>query len=93
MFLSMMGCTVVEAASSALLASLKEWLRQNTPYTSDYAQDKKCGNCGMCGPKLKRCPCGKAYYCSDHCQRAKWEEHKSEHKSAIARENAKKKKK
>jgi hypothetical protein len=92
-FLFLMGCTVVEAASSALLALLEETCRQDAPHLSDYHHGIKCGNCGIYGPKVKPCPCREAYYCSTQCQHAKWEEHKSEHKSAIARKNARKKKK
>jgi hypothetical protein len=100
MFLSMMGCTVVEAASPALLALLDETKVVVTakssrqafafaPHLGDYVQGIQCGNCATVGPKLKKCPCGKAYYCSTECQKDQWKMHMSEHKSALARKNAK----
>jgi hypothetical protein len=90
-FLSMMGCPQVEAASPALLALLNE-TREDVmekssrlafafaPHLGDYVLGIKCGNCETIGSKLKKCPCGKAYYCSTECQRAQWRVHKSEHK-------------
>jgi hypothetical protein len=104
LFLSMMGCTQVEVADPALLTLLTEtwdgvmvettrYACPDSPHINDYSRGIKCGNCGLYGPKLQGCPCGKTYYCSTQCQNAKWEEHKSEHKSAIARKKAKKKKK
>jgi hypothetical protein len=101
MFLSMMGCTVVEAASPALLALLdetKEAVQEKSsllacafldPHLRDYILDIKCGNCETIGSKLKKCPCGKAYYCGTECQQAQWRAYKSEHKSAPVRKNAK----
>jgi hypothetical protein len=90
-FLSMMGCTKVETASPALLALLdetKEAVKEKSsalvfaflPHLGDYVLGIKCGNCEKIGSKLKKCPCGKAYYCSTECQKAKWRAHKSEHK-------------
>jgi hypothetical protein len=92
MFLSVMGCTKVEAASPALLALLNETqgdvkekschlLFAFAPHLGgDYLLGIKCGNCETIGSKLKQCPCGKAYYCSTECQKAQWRVHKSEHK-------------
>jgi hypothetical protein len=93
MFLSMMGCTQVEAASPVLLALLTETLMDDdmkekschlafafAPHLGDYILGIKCGNCEAIGSKLKKCPCGKAYYCSTECQKAQWRVHKSEHK-------------
>jgi hypothetical protein len=98
MFLSMMGCTVVEAASPALLALLdetKEDVKDKSsllafafaPHLGDCLRGIKCGNCDTIGSKLKKCPCGKAYYCSTECQKAQWRVHKSEHKSAPVSKN------
>jgi hypothetical protein len=103
LFLSMMGCTEVEAASPALLNLLEETLSHvlvetyrhvfsDSPDIVDYSRGIKCGNCRKYETKYK-CPCGKAYYCSPECQKAQWEEHRSEHKSAFARKNAKMNKK
>jgi hypothetical protein len=100
MFLSMMGCNVVEAASPALLALLDEtWddVEEKSsrlafafyPNLRDCVQGIKCGNCETIGSKLKKCPCGKAYYCSSECQKAQWRVHKSEHKRLLVRKNAK----
>jgi hypothetical protein len=91
MFLSMMGCTKVEAASPALLALLdetKEAVQQKSsllafsflPHLGDHVLGIKCGNCATVGSKLKKCPCGMAYYCSTECQKAQWKVHQSEHK-------------
>jgi hypothetical protein len=91
MFLTMMGCTQVEAASPALLALLNETLDDVkekscplsfgfAPHLEDYLLGIKCGNCDTIGSKLKKCPCGKAYYCSTECQKAQWRVHKNEHK-------------
>jgi hypothetical protein len=98
-FLSKMGCTEVQAADPALLTLLNErrddvlaeterYVYAGSPLLCDVLQGIKCGNCGMYGPKNK-CLCGEVYYCSNECQSAKWKEHKSEHKSALARKNAK----
>jgi hypothetical protein len=91
MFLSIMGCTQLEAASPALLALLNETLDDVkekscplafafAPHLVDHLLGIKCGNCDTIGSKLKECPCGKTYYCSTACQKAQWREHKSEHK-------------
>jgi hypothetical protein len=99
MFLSMMGCTQVEAASPVLLALLNKKqgdVKEKScslafafaPHLGDYLRGIKCGNCETIGSKLKQCPCGKAYYCSTECQKAQWKLHKSEHKRLLVRKNA-----
>jgi hypothetical protein len=100
LFLSMMGCTQVELADPALFTLLREtwegvmvetyrYSCPDSPHLVDYSRGIKCGNCGMYGPKLQECSCGRAYYCSTRCQNAQWKEHKNECKSALARKNAK----
>jgi hypothetical protein len=90
MFLSMMGCPKVEAATPALLVLLNETLDdvkkkschlafEFAPHLVDHLLGIQCGNCDTIGSELKICPCGKAYYCSTECQKAQWKMHKIEH--------------
>jgi hypothetical protein len=60
------------------------------PYLSDACKGIKCGNCEKVGPQLMKCPCGKVYYCNKDCLKAKWAEHKAEHRAVMARKSARK---
>jgi hypothetical protein len=104
MFLAMMGCSRgnVEAADPGLVQLLRETheevlsqsskyicSKEDKPHLWDSANNINCGNCEKVGPTLKRCACRKAYYCSTECQKLQWTAHKSDHKAAVRKKNAK----
>lgn len=91
-FLPMMGFTDIGAADPELLELLKDrdsirrsrrTSKEESPYMYDMERGISCGNCGLVGPNLRICACGKAFYCGDECQNARWKGHKNEHKKAM----------
>lgn len=101
-FLSMMGCSDVSGVDPALEALLvQSWSTvvtakglfdyDVTPHLSDMSNGIKCFHCSKIGPTLKKCPCGKAYFCDNECMREKWSQHKMLHKATMAKKKAKRK--
>jgi MYND finger len=95
MFLSMMGMNssgirVATPQMKALLdASMDDvgkslgraiFPKAKFPHINDASRGIVCGNCRKTGPKLLKCACGEAYYCSKECQTLAWKNHKQMHK-------------
>lgn len=45
--------------------------------------DERCSHCRSSGSSIKKCPCHLERYCGRECQRARWKEHKQQHKEKM----------
>jgi len=101
LFLSMMGINEIDVAEPRLVALLRKSLpevlsnssrhvfsRDEMPHTRDLCKQIVCGNCGKTGV-TKKCACGKHYYCDKNCQKAKWQDHKADHKKWMSKKSNK----
>ena len=102
-FMAMMGCEHIGVANARLLKLLGQhvetqpvrdpFYKKTTPHLYDSFAGNKCGKSGKVGPTLKKCPCGKAYYCSRDCQKEMWPTHRADHNKVMEKKQKKKKKK
>ncbi|CAB9511275.1 expressed unknown protein [Seminavis robusta] len=92
-FMAMMGCEEIDVADLTVLKLLEQqcktalkvspFSKKATPRLYDHAAGNQCGKCGIVGPSLLKCSCGKAYYCSKECQKDQWRSHRADHKKAM----------
>ncbi|CAB9528727.1 expressed unknown protein [Seminavis robusta] len=103
-FMAMMGCKDIDVADSTVLQLLEQqpktamkkvspFSKKATPHLYDHAAGNQCGKCGKVGPSLKKCSCGKAYYCSKECQADQRRSHRADHNKAMKKDNKKSSKK